>query len=359
MLPIWITPIKRRSIIELPTELLLHIASFLPVSSRACLALTNKHCSNMLDGSFKHLQWPAEQPRNFPTVTAASEYHPERWTFLCLLGKDLQSQWSACSECFVLRRSRRNQDEAVARLIFWEPQRTGPCGTQPVHQGHRPSFLDGVVDLCPCIKLRQSTKREVLEVLEDQAQMRGESSKANLSRTKGQHHNGRCWHECWHEYGSIDINIRIYLSPLGSGGLGVKTQYDCVQKPGAFPQRPRLCCPHYGLEEWADDILACRGDHPWVDWCPECLDLRNCEYCATSIVDLAITGIVAEGRFAYSFSTARLLHDEDWYQHTVYPFSKDIDTGSAQVPRAEVARAQRFFDDRRSLKQSSLSDRFA
>lgn len=87
-----VPPLTRTRIHDLPTELLLQIASKIPVYSRACLALTGKPLFRILSGNFRHLRLPAEQPQDFQSLTTASKYQLDRYKFICLLQIDLYSE---------------------------------------------------------------------------------------------------------------------------------------------------------------------------------------------------------------------------------------------------------------------------
>lgn len=187
------------------------------------------------------------------------------------------------------------------------------------------SSLSGIVDLCPCIKLSPGRTHQILLDLKCQAKEQeglGQSSTASHLHEEKYPCIIARWHECQHDYGNLEVSIRIELFLFSSGSLGVRTEYDCVHKPGTFPQRPRLCCPHHGVDLWMDEVLACRKDHPWTEYCTECFDLRGCDHCTTRMTETTIQGNVAEGRFAYSFSTERSLDDMSWDLQVVFPFCR-------------------------------------
>ena len=87
---------------SLPTEILLMIASYLPLSNHTLLGLTCKRFRRALR-YFTHIMHK-EQPLNFQQaeMSEPKKYHPLRWEFLRLLEKDLFGQWLICHDCFIL-----------------------------------------------------------------------------------------------------------------------------------------------------------------------------------------------------------------------------------------------------------------
>ncbi len=155
----------------LPIEIILMIASKLSVSAQASFSLSCKRFFYTLPAGFGGLKMPAEQPFDFQELGMSKPqlYRPDRWGFLRLLEKDLSSEWSLCSDCFVLRPAHMFADYETS-VVPWLKNfyrskgfKTRSC-LHSLSSAASPEISYspcGVVDLCPCIKLTPGKKRAI------------------------------------------------------------------------------------------------------------------------------------------------------------------------------------------------------
>ncbi len=316
-------------ILQLPGELILIIASELPICSQAALSLTCRALWLVLPIQFRKLRMPAEQPLNLrdPTMSKPQFYQPDRWDFLRLLERDMLKHWYLCSECIMLhplqpsvgyKNSSQHQPESVieeTRAPFDEP-RSHKTGSH---------IAAGIIDLCPCMKLTASKRRKIIANLEEAA--REEKlwgcppwESINLSRPA---YRPPWVHECRHIYDDVNVWTKIGVFLYRDGGdLGIIQKYNFSYQTGSPNRSPRLSCPHQNLDEAIRELLRCRDVHPERFVCVKCKDVQCCPDCGTKICELTRNSGSNEVWTTCSFEVERRLDDKTWCYQTVFPFAK-------------------------------------
>lgn len=341
----------RSQFLALPTEILLLIASALPIPSRAPLALTCKRLFDIV-GEFKPfaaIELPTEQPLDFrsPRMSKARIYQPARWELLRSLERDLNGKWSLCSECFMLH-PKCMFAEYEKSIVPWHKEyyRSHGSDFRSCRQGRKERCVEdrnawlpsGIVDLCPCIKITIGRKRLLEAWLREK--------KARSSAGDGPAADF-WWHECRHAYGDIDIEARIGLflydgaessnySPGSAksavnlavtpapmvGDLGALLEYRHTYPSESQCSSPRLLCPHRNLHITIKALLQCRESHTKQGTvCRLCMHLQHCKECGTKVIDLKTENTVA-GMIGCSYRVERCLDRTTWPLHTVFPFAR-------------------------------------
>lgn len=143
-LPVPVESLYKRVILDLPTELLLHIFSYLPLLSQVSLALSSKRFYQISGSAL------GAQELHFPLMHrnghAASSDYGLRMALLMLLENE---KWACCERCQRLH-----------------PRKEFPA-SQPDHPPWRRTCMAwaGIVDLCPCISLTIRDRTRVVEYL--------------------------------------------------------------------------------------------------------------------------------------------------------------------------------------------------
>lgn len=332
---------KDSSFLALPLELILLIASELPDTSRASLALTCKALFSTSSDStpFKGLQFPPEQPLEYrsPRMSKAHTYQPARWEFMHYLERYLNGKWYLCSECFTLHPSRifAKYEKSIVPWLkdYYKLKgsefrscrhgRKNLCAERVI--AYAPS---GIVDLCPCIKLTIGKKRQIEARLpEDVRKIYGNDCPAA----------DFWWHKCRHVYGDIEVelqiglflydgtertrfgirctttNTNIFIMPPRAGDLGVLREYRHTYPVTSWRTSPRLLCPHRNLDTAIQDLLRCREMHVMPGTvCAWCKSIQYCQDCRTKVLDLNQAKNASAGTICCSYRVERCLDNNVW-----------------------------------------------
>ena len=273
---------------------------------------------------FDDLRLPAELPRGkvpyFFTNDWPLLYQPERWEFLCLLQKD-SPRWLACSNCFVRHPV---QWFGQTKGTMCSPKRSWPqCRPPKLEHLPRSRVARGFVDLCPCIKLTPSKKRDLLAYLERQHQEQ-EDQASRGSGTCLPPNSGPWWHECQALYyaGVVDTKLHPYL--LESGELGVITKYTFNINFLTGMPLWRLSCPHLYLSDcWRDSLFRHQESHRFDLPCKKCVLRRQCRYCSTRVIWATRSELLDSGYYnCYTVTTDKILSDEFWTHQMISPFPR-------------------------------------
>ena len=330
----------------LPTEIILLIASKLPVNAYAIFSLTCKRFYHTLSAQFEGLNMPIEQPPNLQEIGMSKPqlYQPERCVFLRLLENDLSSTWSLCSDCFVLHPNHMFAANETS-LVHWYRKfsRSKEAGTRSC--SHPLSTVNsqeivfspcGIVDLCPCIKLTPRKRREIEASIRAAPQSREkvpwwhdcrhvyENAKAQAEiYAAPQFESDKPWtHECRHLYGNIEVQTNICFSlNLVTGSLRAAFKYRHTRPSDSLDGvSPRLSCPHQSLDAVIQNLWECRKTHPDYVVCAWCKDVQRCKDCLTTVVRLVRSSSCLEATTSYLLYTERQLDDRSWCKQTVFPF---------------------------------------
>ena len=314
---------------QLPTELVLQVLSLLPSYSCASLALCSRRLYSSLSESLSapDLQLPREQPRNFQESTMSNPkiYRPRRWTFLCLLQKDL-NDWRICSTCFKLHPIARFTQEELEK----EPDERS-CSIKKSAKvfGGSSTQACGVVDVCPCIKLtrygRTKLEHAILRHMDDLMEDPVEKDQYAAHDTPFRDPPTADWfgHTCRYQYGDIVLKIQARAWIDQRFGLRISTHYRCICPLVSTSEIPRLCCPHRHLNLWVKQLASCRSTHLDQPSCRRCYDWQSCRYCDTVVYGLE-KKVHTSGQTIlneYKFWTERNLDDSHWNSQIIFPFS--------------------------------------
>ena len=259
---------QRCFILDLPTELLCQVDSYLPGISAACLALTCKRFYQV-SGAALHadkLQSKIEFSSLFKNHATAM-FENDRWQFLEMLEN---RRWIACSKCLTLHPRSSFSSKELNR--------------KPIARVCRLGQLAGVVDLCPCKQLTfQGTlglvnhlyARENLEEL--------------LKDVGGYRPQQRyLWHSCTQRYGSSALKIDLFPEVDYAERLLVRTEYHLyVEREKLGGQEcitTRFGCPHQLLDVWLTDMCKtadCRTHQ--FGCCLPCGQMSTCGICRSEL----------------------------------------------------------------------------
>lgn len=302
---------KKCFLLELPTELLLSIVSYLSVADEACLALT---CKSLLSISgaildSETLHFSQDFAPLFHHYKNIHNFSSTRWQFLNVLE---DSKWRVCSHCLKLhpksafppRELKRKSEVRVCDLGEWA----------------------GVIDLCPCKKLTFRDKTELIRHLSVR-----QSSLNVLTGQFGLPTSERyCWHSCQAKYGSSELKIKIYPE-LDEKRLNIRTEYELYLEAGQLAKEAhttaRFGCAHRSLDLWLAGICQSSACHVQDSICTACKRLSTCSTCNTMLKCPQRRPYYSENenRDVYSFSTKRCLGsqstdpDRDWAVQRSHP----------------------------------------
>ncbi|KAE8415492.1 hypothetical protein BDV36DRAFT_262845 [Aspergillus pseudocaelatus] len=251
-------------LVQLPTELLLKITSYLPVIPRACLALT---CTRLFLADVAVLN--SELLRFTPDFAPLFKHYRNqynfatpRWQLIRLLEN---RRWLACSRCLKLH------------MVACFPQREQK--KQPEHRICNLGNLAGVVDLCPCIKLTFHGKMDLVDLL----RARQESLTALATQCGINTQERFCWHSCVMKYGSSEIKIRILPELDETDMLKVRVEYKFTIEAGQLGKEecmiPRLGCAHRAVDMWLASVC---NTYDELGYTPP--HISTCSICNTSLI---------------------------------------------------------------------------
>ncbi|QRD84974.1 hypothetical protein F9C07_9231 [Aspergillus flavus] len=175
---------------------------------------------------FKHYQ----NEYNFAT---------DRWQLIRLLE---DRRWLACSRCLKLH------------MVASFPQRERK--KRPEDRTCRLGDLAGVVELCPCIKLSFRGKMDLVDLLRTRQQtltaLATQVGASSLERF--------CWHSCVMNYGSSEMEIRVFPELDKTDMLKVKVEYRLTIEAGQLGKEesmiPLLGCAHRAVDLWLASLTT-------------------------------------------------------------------------------------------------------
>ena len=140
------SPVKR-TLLDLPTKLLLRVFSFLSLPSQACLAISSKRFHQLFGYVLEaeELNFP-RMPRNGLAYITTEQYHI-RMSLLIQLQND---NWECCGRCQRLHPSRESSSQQLVDYDSWNRA----C-----------MAWAGILDLCPCISLTVRDRTHIVEYL--------------------------------------------------------------------------------------------------------------------------------------------------------------------------------------------------
>ena len=141
------SPPVKRTILDLPTKLLLRVFSFLSLPSQACLAISSKRFHQLFGYVLEaeELNFP-RTPRNGLAYITTEQYHI-RMSLLIQLQND---NWACCGRCQRLHPSREFSSQ---QLVDYDPWNRACMAWA------------GIFDLCPCISLTVRDRTHTVEYL--------------------------------------------------------------------------------------------------------------------------------------------------------------------------------------------------
>lgn len=313
----------------MPPEIILMITLELLPSAQALFAHTCRDFLRILaplsariakaDPKALQLRMPREQPSNFQEseMSEPQLYQSERWELLRLWEKDISDRWLLCFDCFILHPVHMFV-KPERSLVPWFKDSVGLSGSQrrscrnprcPTTAQEAGSYsLCGVVDLCPCFKLRHGKKERIQAALRE------------LEQDNDKH---RWCHKCRHVYGDIDLEIKIsFFSYEKDGELGVWSWYRLTSPSDSSSVCPRMLCPHIHLDTLVGTLSKCRDLHCEHIACIRCKALRQCKDCHSIISKFTKETDSTGAINLYSFGIERRLDKKLWSEHTIYPFAR-------------------------------------
>ena len=310
---------QRCLLLELPTELLLEIASHLTDVSEACLALT---CKGLFAISrpilnAESLRFNRDFARLFHHYQDYESFGGARWQLLTLLE---DRKWRACAKCLKLH----PRKEFSSRELKRAPEgRTCNLGN-----------LAGIVDLCPCIKLTFRDKLDLIRLL----QKRRDLTRALAASTinNGVSEKPFSWHSCTEKYGSTELKIEIFLELDGKDRLLVRTEYELIMNPGQLGtvqhMTARLGCAHRSIDLWFSSVCQTTICRLHDSVCEPCKNIKVCSGCnaTLSCPPGARCYSPSRDRVRYSFWTQRCLGgptsvpDKTWAAQRIHPAGPSV-----------------------------------
>lgn len=253
-------------LLELPTELLFHIASYLDLLSEASFALTCRRFFAISSSALlsETLRFSKDFAPLFHHYKNEQNFSTERWRFLKLLE---DKKWRLCSRCLKLHPSNAFPPKELKRGAEVRMCNLGE--------------LAGVVDLCPCKKL---TFRDKLDLI-DQLRARQEVLQVMTSPLVHGLSERFCWHSCVENYGKTQLKIEIYPEFDEAGRLLVRTEYHLSTEPTALGKEqhmtPRFGCAHRSMDLWLSSVCQTLYCHLYDSFCTSCKRISACSTCDT------------------------------------------------------------------------------
>jgi hypothetical protein len=317
---------------DLPLEIVLEIATFLPHICQLCLALTCKSLMEVLDGSktlqrSPDLRHPRELPLHLFFIKRRRHiFRAPRWELLRQLE---DSRWRCCSGCLKLHPI---HEFSAHDLAIDAEERT--CMFGP---------LVGIVRLCPCI---QMTFREKLKLVERLSSSQAEPSgcktrAAVVLDLDAPDEEGSCWHQCSYSYNSGFATIQRKLKPILEENDDFLIESSYIIRgdnlPSNFSGTTVLCCPHRRIFDHMHDLLDLRWEKEYssyrspgsndVVYCGVSKRPMACQWCQTTIFDARWCIHQPSTREdSCTFTTRRRLGkgtnraDNVWYEQTEVAF---------------------------------------
>ena len=227
----------------LPTEIIKHISSLLPLCSVAALTLCSKHFMWMLGNLAL---------RSLRQDTQVSE----KIQFLILLEKDMPPHWLLCRSCKVFHPSEQDDLPSAGRLLSEEPTCVRANGIIQVIAGYRLRF--------------------------HQAQLLMNHSRSG--RVPPQYLNKMC-DKYEYEFGGTCIKTEIRcIAVLGELLLQVNTKMRLASRSDVDHicwWIPDICVHLKGLYQvkFEEQNVLCQPCHARGTSCPQCSRQRTCEDC--------------------------------------------------------------------------------
>lgn len=306
-------------LLDMPTELLLEIISYLSVAEAASLALTCRRLFLISDSILdsQSLRFNSDFAPIFHHYKDHHNFRTTRWQLIQLLE---DSKWRACSNCLKLHPKAAFPSRELKR--------------QPERRKCELGAWAGVVDLCPCKKITFRDKAELIR------QLRVRQTSMNvLGEQLGCGPREKfCWHSCATKYGSSELNVKIYPKLDERDRLIVRTEYELSIEPNQLAKEqhmtPRFGCAHRSLDLWLSGICHSAYCHAYRTVCVSCRRISVCSGCST-VMDCARRRPYQRddvNRSIYVFSTERCLGaalavpDRDWAVQRIHPAAPSVDS---------------------------------
>lgn len=255
---------------KLPSELLLEIASLLPLPSRVCLALTCKPFLERIDESKAlresiELKLHRKVPKPFNLYR--TPFLTPRWELLRLLESE---EWRACKECICLHPVSEFPPDKSENLEPGKKNRNCAMGLQ-----------GGYLDLCPC---RKFTAHDLWRVF----------------RKLSQPGVFQCHHRCSYQYTSAVVESSITATLYGSESLLIETEYYIPPTilPDGLKHVLRFCCRHRRIYNHLADLRTLCA---WAHLSPMADDYKR--YMACNLCNMSITEVAWEANAHPSVAT--------------------------------------------------------
>lgn len=255
-------------LLELPTELLLEIASHLTALPEACLALTCRRLfaisAPILESTC--LRFTRDFAPLFHHYRNEHSFVTPRWQFIKLLE---DSKWRACSKCLKLH---PREAFASKELKHKAERRTCSLGE-----------LAGIVDLCPCKKLTFRDKADLVDLLKVR-----QRSVAAMTEQFGDRVNQLfCWHSCVTTYGASELRVALYPELDHEDNLVIQTSYRLLTKAGHLGREEhmttRFGCAHRSLDLWLSSVCHTSVCRLYEALCLSCRRISVCSACNTAL----------------------------------------------------------------------------
>ncbi|KAJ9364704.1 hypothetical protein C8Q69DRAFT_406742 [Paecilomyces variotii] len=257
---------ERCLLLELPTELLFHIVSYLDHLSEATLALTCRRLFAISGSALRSetLRFDKDFAPLFHHYKNEQSFATQRWKLMKLLE---DKKWRLCSKCLKLHPSDAFPSKELKRCA---EVRTCNLGE-----------LAGIVDLCPCKKLTFRDKLDLVDQLKAREEVLQVMSLSWTHRPPERY----CWHSCVSRYGKTELKIEIYPELDEAGRLLVRTEYHLSTEPTALGKEqhmtPRFGCAHRSMDLWLSSVCQTLYCHLYDSFCTSCKRMSACSSCDT------------------------------------------------------------------------------
>lgn len=279
---------EKKNLLDLPTELLLEIFSYLPLPSQVTLTLSSKGLYQLFNYVLKskELCFP-RMPRRKGKAYCKTGRYTQRMNVLLLLQN---KTWACCGRCQRLHPHSEFPWLQLRSHNAWERA----C-----------SPYAGIVDLCPCISLTLRDRARIVEYLKAPERKKPGLNLIARGILLPQKPSKECLvHRCT-AYRQVRIEMRFGLT--GSGQLIACTQYTApnFDPPGRkLDVEMPLCCS----KVWTDALKA----RPMYHWsCQKC-DARivNMVPSHEKVVIVNVTRFLGRGTW---FDDCKDCFEKQWY----------------------------------------------